>query len=71
MEQTRQVAYTVLRVFVGTLLASVVAAGVGVLEWDTWLEWRPVVAGAAIAAAVVVLNALNPGDDRYGIGARK
>ncbi len=68
MNQVTEIAKTCARVFFGTLLAALVAAGVGVLEWDTWADWKPVIAGAALAAAVVVLNALNPADTRYGIG---
>lgn len=69
MAQIEQVFYTVLRVFFGTLLAAIVATGVGVLEWDTWEDWKVPVVGAGISAAVVILNALNWKDDRYGIGA--
>jgi len=69
VKQVTEIAKTCARVFVGTLLAAVVAAGVGVLEWHTWADWKPVIAAAGIAAATVVLNALNPADDRYGLNA--
>lgn len=69
MEQVKEIAKTCARVFFGTILAAVVAAGLGFLEWDTWADWKPVLAGALIAAATVVLNALNPSDTRYGVNA--
>jgi len=64
MEQLKEIGKTCARVFVGSLLAAVVAAGIGVLEWDTWGDWKPVIAAAGIAVATVVLNAVNPADDR-------
>lgn len=69
MKQSRAVAYTAARVFAGTLLAALLAAGVGVLDWSTWADWKPVLWAAGAAAATVVINALNPKDTRYGIGA--
>ena len=69
MEQLKEIAKTCARVFFGTLLAAVVAAGVGVLEWTTWGDWKPVIAAAGIAVAVVILNAVNPADERYGLGS--
>ena len=69
MEQLKEIGKTCARVFFGTLLAAVVAAGVGVLEWDTWGDWKPVIAAAGIAVAVVILNAVNPADERYGLGS--
>ena len=70
MKQVTEIAKTCARVFCATLLAAVVAAGVGVLEWDTWGDWKPVIAAAGIAVAVVILNAVNPADDRYGLNAK-
>jgi len=67
MEQLKQIAYTVIRVFVGTILAAFVADLANLSEFD-WADWRPVVFAAIAAAAVVVLNVLNPKDARYGIG---
>jgi len=69
MEQVKQIAFTLLRVFVGTLLASVVAAGLNVITWTEWSDWSVPLAGAGIAVAVALINALNPKDARYGIGA--
>lgn len=68
MEQVKQIVYTVLRVFFGTLLAEAFAIGVGVMDFG-WTEWKPLVFAAAAAAAVVVINALNPADARYGLRA--
>lgn len=67
MEQVKQIAYTVLRVFFGTLLALIVAAGVGVMDY-TWADWKPLLYAAMASAAVVIINALNPKDARYGLG---
>lgn len=71
MNQLEEIAKTCARAFFGTLLAAVVASGLGFMEWDTWSEWKPVIAAAGVAAGIVVLNALNWQDDRYGIGASK
>lgn len=69
MGQVKEIAKTCARVFCGTILAAVVAAGIGVLEWTTFADWKPVLAGAGIAVATVILNALNPADTRYGVNA--
>jgi len=69
MEQVKQIAFTLLRVFFGTLLASVVAAGLDVITWDAWSDWKVPLAAAGIAVAVAILNAINPKDSRYGLGA--
>jgi len=67
-EQLLQVLWTVLRVFFGTLLGAAVAVGVGVMDYG-WTEWKPLVFAALAAAAVVIINVLNPKDSRYGLGA--
>jgi hypothetical protein len=36
-----------------------------------WADWKPVIFSAVSAAIVVILNALNWNDPRYGIGAAK
>jgi len=51
---------------VGVLVA--VAVGVGVMDYG-WTEWKPLVFAALAAAAVVIINVLNPKDSRYGLGA--
>ena len=68
MNQVKQIAYTVIRVFAGTLLAAFVA-DLANLSSFAWADWKPVVFAAIAAAAVVVLNALNPKDSRYGLSA--
>lgn len=68
MEQAKQVLWTVLRVFAGTVLAAFVADMANLASFN-WAEWKPVVFAAIAAAAVVVLNALNWKDPRYGLGA--
>lgn len=67
-EQIKQVAYTVLRVFFGTLLAAVAVDLANLMEFD-WADWKPIVVAAASAAVVVIINALNWKDPRYGLGA--
>lgn len=71
MEQVKEIAKTVARVFAGTLLAAVIAAmldGLNVMTLS-WEVWQPFVAAACIAAGTVLVNAINPSDSRYGIGA--
>jgi hypothetical protein len=66
MDQAKQILYTVLRVFFGTLLAAVVADLANLMNFN-WADWKPIVIAAIAAAAVVVINALNWKDPRYGI----
>jgi len=40
----------------------------GVMDYG-WTEWKPLVFAALAAAAVVIINVLNPKDSRYGLGA--
>jgi len=70
MEQVKQIAWTVARVFVGTILAAFIADAVNLAELH-WADWQPIVIAAIAAAAVVVFNAINPADGRYGVGASK
>lgn len=70
MEQAKQIAMTVIRVFVGTVLAAFIADATNLAEMD-WSDWKPVIIAAIAAAAVVVLNALNPRDARYGVGSKR
>ncbi len=64
--QVKEICYTVLRVFFGTLIASFIADATNLLDFH-WDDWKPVVIAAIAAAAVVVINALNPKDSRYGL----
>ena len=68
MEQMKQIAYTVIRVFVGVMVAAVIADIANLANFH-WHDWQPVVLSAVAAALVVIGNALNPKDTRYGIGA--
>jgi hypothetical protein len=68
MAQVQQILLTVVRVFVGTILAAFIA-DITNLSAFAWADWKPVVFAAIAAACVVVLNALNWKDTRYGIGA--
>ena len=70
--QLLEIGKTIARVFIGTMLAAVVAAmldGLNVFTLD-WEMWQPFVVAGCIAAGTVLVNALNPADARYGIGAR-
>jgi len=68
MDQVKQIAWTVLRVFFGTLIGAAISVGIGIMDYG-WTEWKPLVFAALAAAAVVVINAINPKDTRYGINA--
>jgi peptidoglycan biosynthesis protein MviN/MurJ (putative lipid II flippase) len=68
-EQLKQVVYTVLRVFAGTLLAAFLADITNLMNF-AWADWKPVVIAAIAAALVVVINAINPKDTRYGFGKK-
>ena len=68
MSQAQEILYTVIRVFAGTLLAAFVA-DMANLSSFAWADWKPVVFSAISAAAVVIINALNWKDPRYGLGA--
>ena len=65
--QLKQIVFTVLRVFIGTLLAAFLADITNLMNF-AWDDWKPVIVAAIAAAVVVVINALNPKDARYGIG---
>ena len=66
MDQAKQIAYTILRVFCGSLLGFAIAAGAGIFSLS-WADWKPAAGAAFAAVLVVVFNFLNPGDKRYGI----
>jgi hypothetical protein len=68
-EQLKQIALTALRVVGGVLLASLIADLANLMDFH-WDDWKPVVIAAISAGLVVVANALNPADGRYGIGAK-
>ena len=70
MNQVKEIAKTVARVFLGTLLAAFVA-DIANLSTFAWADWKPIIFAAIAAAAVVVLNAINWTDPRYGIGTAK
>ena len=68
MEQLKQVAYTVFRVMVGVILASLIADLANLMNFN-WADWKPVIVAAIAAGLVVVGNYFNPKEIRYGIGA--
>lgn len=67
-ESLKQIIYTVLRVFFGTVLALVVVDLANLMNLH-WADWKPVIVAGLAAALVVIGNALNWKDPRYGFGA--
>jgi len=65
--QLIEVVKTVLRVVIGTLLAAFLA-DMANLSSFAWADWKPVIFSVISAAVVVILNALNWTDPRYGLG---
>jgi hypothetical protein len=68
MNQIKQIAFTVLRVFSGVVLAALAADWVNLVNFN-WADWKPIILAAVSAAVVVIINALNPKDVRYGINS--
>lgn len=66
-DQVKQIAWTLARVFIGSLIGFILANGVGVLDMGP-TQWRAAVGAAISACLVAIFNYLNPGDDRYGMG---
>jgi hypothetical protein len=60
---------TILKVFVGTLLALMITNGANILEMSSWNDWKPYLAAGISAVIVWGYNFLNPTDARYGYGA--
>ena len=67
MEQVKQIAYTLLRVFFGALIGFVIASGLNIIDMS-WVDWKPAIGAAIAAVLVAAFNFLNPADKRYGIG---
>ena len=67
MEQAKRIAYTLLRVFFGALIAFVLANQLNIFD-ISWSNYEGAVVAAASAVLVAVFNYLNPGDTRYGVG---
>jgi len=62
---------TLLKVFIGTLLALMITNGANVLEMDSWSDWKPYLAAGISALIVWGYNYLNPADSRYGYSTKK
>lgn len=62
-------AATILKVFFGALIGLMLTNGAGVLEMDSWSDWKPYVSAGIAAVLVFFYNYLNPTDPRYGVGA--
>jgi len=71
MEQWKQILFTLLRVFFGTMLAFLISSGTGLLDMVSWTDWKPALTAAIAALLVAVFNYVNPGDTRYGLNAGK
>lgn len=71
MDQLVEVARTCIRVFLATLLGFVITSSVGIWEWDTWAEWKGPIGAATVAACAVLVKALDPSADEYGIRAQR
>jgi hypothetical protein len=71
MEQWKQILFTLLRVFFGTMLAFLISSGTGLLDMVSWTDWKPALTAAIAALLVAIFNFVNPGDTRYGLGASK
>jgi hypothetical protein len=71
MEQYKQIAFTLLRVFFGTLIAFIISNGIGLLDMDAWSDWKPALTAAIAAVLVAAFRFINPKDDVYGFGADK
>jgi hypothetical protein len=71
MEQYKQIAFTLLRVFFGTLIAFIISNGIGLLDMDAWSDWKPALTAAIAAVLVATFRFINPKDDIYGFGAEK
>lgn len=67
-EQLKQIFYTVVRVMAGVLIASLIADLANLMNFN-WEDWKPVIVAAIAAGLVVIGNALNKADTRYGLGA--
>jgi hypothetical protein len=69
MEQYKQIAYTLLRVFFGTMIAFLISNGIGLLDMQAWSDWKPALTAAIGAVLVAAFRFLNPKDDVYGFGS--
>ena len=70
MEQYKQIAFTLLRVFFGTLLAFIIGNGLGLLDMTAWSDWKPALTAALSALIVAIFRFINPKDDVYGFGSK-
>jgi hypothetical protein len=68
--QARELGLTLLRVFIGGLLAQLIMTGVGVLDMGVG-DWKMAANAGLAAALVAAFNFVNPADARYGIGSRQ
>jgi uncharacterized membrane protein HdeD (DUF308 family) len=68
MEQWKQIAFTVLRVFAATVLAQVVLDLANLMSFH-WQDWKPIIVSGVASVLAVIIVAINPKDSRYGLGA--
>ncbi len=60
---------TIALVFAATLLGLLITNGAGILELQSWSDWKPYVTAGVAAVSVYIYNFLSPYDTRYGVGA--
>lgn len=66
--QWLQMLWTALRTFIVTAIGMILAFGAGIFDLSA-NDWKGVLASGVSAVLMVVLQFLNPGNDKYGVGA--
>lgn len=59
--------WTALRTFFVTAIGAILAFGIGIFDLAA-SDWKGVLASGISAVLMVVLQFLNPGNDKYGVG---
>ena len=60
---------TVLLVFFATIVGLMITNGAGILEMQSWSDWKPYVTAGIAAVLALAYNYLSPYDTRYGVGS--
>jgi hypothetical protein len=69
MSKATSIAKTIILVFAATIVGLIVTNGVGILEMQSWGDWKPYVAAGIAAVVAFAYNFLSPYDKRYGVGS--